>query len=73
MCLAIPLKILEIKEGRAIVGSKNHKHEADLSLIKDARVGDYVLVHSGLAINKVEEEEARRILKMTKNLNHEYE
>ena len=64
MCLATPLKIKEIKGLRAIVGDDKHSHEIDLSLIKEPKIGDYVLVHADMAINKVPNEETKKILKM---------
>ena len=66
MCLATPMKILKIKGGKAIVGSAKHTHEIDLSLLKKPKVGDYVLAHGDMAINKLPEEEAKKILKLIK-------
>jgi hydrogenase expression/formation protein HypC len=64
MCLAIPGKITALHEN---VGLKMAKvefggitREACLSYLPDAIVGDYVLVHVGFAISKVDEEEAAR-------------
>lgn len=68
MCLATPLKIIKIKkDNKAIVGSNNHTHEIDLSLIKEPRIGDYVLAHGDMAINKINEQEAEKILKLIKS------
>ncbi|MBU1179090.1 HypC/HybG/HupF family hydrogenase formation chaperone [Patescibacteria group bacterium] len=67
MCLAIPSKIVDIKEGWATVRSDKHNHRANLSLVKDVKVGDYVLVHGDMVLNKVEKEEAEKILKMVNN------
>jgi len=68
MCLATPLKIIKIKkDNKAIVGSNNHTHEIDLSLIKKPRIGDYVLAHGDMAINKINEQEAEKILKLIKS------
>ena len=64
MCLAIPLKIKEINGEKAVVESGDHSHTVDLSLIKDPKIGDYVLVHGEMAINKLEPKEAEKILKM---------
>lgn len=62
MCLAIPGKIISIKkvdsDSIAIVDYGGLKKEANLSLV-DASVGDYVLVHVGFAIEKVDEKKAR--------------
>lgn len=64
MCLATPLKIKEIKGEKAVVESGDHSHTIDLSLIKDPKIGDYVLAHGDMAINKLEPKEAEKILKM---------
>ncbi len=64
MCLATPLKIKEIKGEKAVVESDGHSHSVDLSLIKDPEIGDYVLVHNDMAINKVDEEDAKKILEI---------
>lgn len=70
MCLATPQKIKQINGPKAIVKSKNHEHSVDISLIKNARVGDYILVHADMAINKIPAEEAKKILQIINN-NHE--
>jgi hydrogenase assembly chaperone HypC/HupF len=69
MCLATPMKIKEIKGLRAIVGDDKHSHEIDLSLIKESKIGDYVLAHGDMAINKVAPEEAKKILKIINEKN----
>jgi hydrogenase expression/formation protein HypC len=70
MCLAVPSKVIKIEKEWATVKSGDHTHKANLSLLKDVKVGDYLLVHTDLALNKVEEKEAKRILKMIKSLNN---
>ncbi len=64
MCLAIPGKILqEFEAGRmrmAKVQFGGIVREVSLDYLPDAKPGDYVLVHVGFAIGKVDEEEARR-------------
>ncbi len=64
MCLATPMKIKEIKGKKAVVESSGHSHTVDLSLIKDAKIGDYVLTHADMAINKLPAGEAEKILKI---------
>ncbi|MCF7835712.1 MAG: HypC/HybG/HupF family hydrogenase formation chaperone [Candidatus Marinimicrobia bacterium] len=64
MCLATPQKIIKIKDGKATVQSEGHTHEADLSLLKDAEVGEYVLVHGDMVLNRIEENEALKILEI---------
>ena len=66
MCLATPMKIIKIKDNKAMVGSLKHTHEVDLCLIKKPKVGEYVLAHGDMAINKITQEEAEKILKLIK-------
>ena len=66
MCLATPSKIIKIEGEWAIVQSGTHYHQVNLSLVKNAKVGDYLLIHDNLAINKIPQKEALKILKMTK-------
>ncbi len=58
MCLAIPGKITEINGDTALIDYDCVKKKANISFI-DCKVGDYVLVHVGFAIQKVDEEKAR--------------
>ena len=71
MCLAIPNKVIKIEKDWATVKSGlpageagNHQHRVSLNLLKNVKVGDYLLVHDELAINKVPKTEAKKILKM---------
>ncbi|MBU2633396.1 HypC/HybG/HupF family hydrogenase formation chaperone [Patescibacteria group bacterium] len=66
--MATPQKIIKIEGNKATVQSGEHTHEADLSLLKDAKVGEYVLVHGDMVLNRLEKEEAKRILKMINKL-----
>jgi hydrogenase expression/formation protein HypC len=64
MCLAIPGKIVEFHENHGVRMSKvdfgGITREACLEYLSDVKLGDYVLVHVGFAISKVDEEEAAR-------------
>lgn len=65
MCLAIPAKIVEMTEGdNAIVSLEGVKKEISLALVADAKIGDYVLVHVGYALNTISPEEAEETLKI---------
>jgi biotin synthase len=63
MCLSVPGKVIKIEGQWAIVQSEDHTHRADLSLVKDVKIGDYLLVHNDLALNKVPKGDAQKILK----------
>ncbi len=72
MCLGIPGKIEEIStENKIIMGRVNFEGVAMqvcLETIPDAKVGDYVIVHAGFAISKLNEQEAMETLKMLKEI-----
>ena len=59
MCLAVPMKIVEIRtDGLGVGDLDGVRHEVDLSLVPDTRLGNYVIVHAGFAIEKLDEQEA---------------
>ena len=63
MCLAVPLKIKEINgDGTASVKQGASSLEVDISLLDDAVVGDYVIVHAGYAIEVLDLDEAQKRL-----------
>ena len=68
MCLAIPAKIIEIKDSMALLDMDGTRRQASLLLIEDARVGDYVIVHAGFAIHKIDEAQAAESLKILREL-----
>ena len=59
MCLAIPLKLLEIHGADAIGEAGGMKRALRVDFIPEPKVGDYVMVHAGFAIEKVDAEQAR--------------
>jgi hydrogenase expression/formation protein HypC len=64
MCLAIPSKIVKIEKDIGTLDVQGVRRQASLLLIEDARVGDYVIVHAGFAIHKIDELEAMEALKI---------
>ena len=66
MCLAIPSKIVKIEDNVATIDVDGVKRKASLLLIENPEVGDYVIVHAGFAINKINEEDALESLKLLK-------
>ena len=71
MCLAIPGKVLSVEEGvgrLAKVQFGGITRTASLDLVPEAGVGDYVLVHVGFAISKIDEEEARKTMEALEQL-----
>ncbi|MBW2024141.1 MAG: HypC/HybG/HupF family hydrogenase formation chaperone, partial [Deltaproteobacteria bacterium] len=68
MCLAIPAKIIEINDGMGTIDMDGTQREVSLLLLNDAKVGDYVIVHAGFAIHKIDEAEAMESLKVLKEM-----
>ena len=66
MCLAIPSKITEIENNMAVIDVDGVRRECSLLLVEDARVGDYVIVHAGFAISKIDEASALETLALLK-------
>jgi len=64
MCLAVPGRILEVEGTTGRVDFNGVSREADLTLLPDAEAGDYVLVHAGFAIQRLDEAEAKETLKL---------
>jgi len=63
MCLAIPSMIVKIEDEMATIDVDGVKRKASLLLVEDAEVGDYVIVHAGFAIRKIDEEAAQESLR----------
>ncbi|MCP4600736.1 MAG: HypC/HybG/HupF family hydrogenase formation chaperone [Proteobacteria bacterium] len=65
MCLAVPMKIIEIKgHGKGVTELEGTRYEVDLSLVEGASTGDYVIVHAGFAIEHLDIEEAEARLEL---------
>ncbi len=69
MCLGIPAKVIELDEsGLGKVDYLGTKVRTNFSLLDDVRVGDWVIVHAGFAISKLNEEEAEETLDLLREL-----
>lgn len=62
MCLGIPGKVIDIKGSTARVDVAGAKKECSLKLIEGVRTGDYVIIHAGFAIEKVDPVRAEETL-----------
>lgn len=67
MCLATPSKVIKINKNKATVQSGDHQHRVSLDLVKNVKVGDYLLIHNDLAINKLSKPEAEKIFRIIAN------
>lgn len=72
MCLAIPAEVTKIlPDEMAIVSIDGVSKEISVALIEDLAVGDYVIVHVGYALTKIDPDEARRTLELLRELSAE--
>lgn len=69
MCLGVPMEVVEIAGNRAWVSAGGTKREIYLNIIDERpEVGDYVIVHAGFAIHRIDEEVAKETLEMFKEM-----
>ena len=72
MCLAIPAAVTKIlPDEMAVVSIDGVSKEISIALIEDLAVGDYVIIHVGYALTKIDPEEARRTLDLLRELSVE--
>ena len=65
MCLAIPARVVEVRPGQqALIDLSGVRKEVSTALVDEVQVGDYVIVHVGYAIGKLDPEEAQRTLEL---------
>lgn len=64
MCLAVPFKIISIEKEMALVEVNGLTQNISIALTPEAVPGDWVLVHAGYAIHKIDEAEAKETLKL---------
>lgn len=68
MCLAIPALVKSIEGHQAIVDIDGVTREVSVMLTPEAKVGDYVLLHTGYAINVIDAAEAEETLKLLRQM-----
>jgi len=73
MCLAIPARITRIENDMATIDVDGVQRQASLLLLADAGVGDFVIVHAGFAIKKLDEEAAQETLRLLREAADNYD
>ena len=68
MCLAVPVKVVSINGNEAEVEIGGVSRRVSIVLTPEAKVGDYVLLHTGYAINVINEAEAQETLKILEEM-----
>jgi len=69
MCLAIPAKVISVEGTSALVTIEDVEYKASLLLLADVQPGDYIMLHAGFAIEKVDAAEAEETLRLLNELN----
>ncbi len=73
MCLAVPGQVVQVDGKSGKVDFLGVQRQVQLDLVPEAVAGDWVLVHAGFAIHRIDEEEARETLAMLRKLDAETE
>lgn len=68
MCLAIPARIIELTDDKAVVDAMGNRFNARTTFLPDAKLGSIVLVHAGFAIAMIDEEEAKKTWQLIEEL-----
>ena len=64
MCLSVPAKVISVNGYSAVVSVSGTEYNASIQLVSDVHPGDYILLHTGFALQKLSEEEALETLKI---------
>ena len=62
MCLAVPMRVVEIKGSQASADLGGVKRWVNLALLENVKIDDYIVVHAGFAIQKLDQKEAEETL-----------
>lgn len=68
MCLGVPMRVVSIDGEVAVCEIDGVRREASLMMVEDVAVGDFVLIHAGFAIEKLDEEDAQETLALFRRL-----
>ena len=68
MCLGIPMRVVKIEGSEGIVETRGLKRKANMSLLANIKVGEYVILHAGFAIEKLKAKEARKTLEILRDI-----
>jgi hydrogenase expression/formation protein HypC len=68
MCVAIPMRVVEINGNEAVCEYEGIKRTARIDLLPEVKIGDYVLIHVGFVIQKIDIDSAEETLKLYKQM-----
>ena len=68
MCLAVPMKLTKMEGKNGVVELEGVKKNVNLSFIEEPKIGDYLIIHAGFAIQTLDEEEAMENIRLIKEM-----
>jgi hydrogenase expression/formation protein HypC len=68
MCVSVPAKVIEINNNTALVLMGKSRFKVSTSLLENVDVGDYVLIHTGFAIEKISPEAASEMVRLLREI-----
>ena len=68
MCLGVPMRVMNIEGETALCEIDGVQRQASLMMVENVGVGDFVLIHAGFAIEKLDEEDAQETLRLFREL-----
>ena len=71
MCLAVPMRVVSVEGVMATVELGGVQQPVNVSLLPDVKLGEYVIVHAGFALEHLDEAEARRTIELIRELDAE--
>ena len=68
MCLAVPMQVIEINDDTAVCEIDGVRRDASLMMLDGVEVGDFVLIHAGFAIERMDPQEAKKTLELFREI-----
>ena len=68
MCLAVPMKLIEITGAQGVAEFGGVRREVNVQLLEDVKIGDYIIVHAGFGIQKLDRKDAEETLNFLKEI-----
>ncbi len=68
MCVGLSAKVVDLKDGTAIIDASGARRSVSADLLDDLEIGDYVMVHAGVAIAKITDDDASETEKIMEEL-----
>lgn len=72
MCLAVPMKVVKVEGDLSEVEIGGIKKQVSLQLLNEVKIGDYLIVHAGYAIQKLDKKDAEETLSLLRKMAEEY-